>query len=40
VSVSVLGEIERGNRIPTEKILLDITRMLNIDFDEFVGSKK
>jgi transcriptional regulator with XRE-family HTH domain len=34
VSVSVLGEIERGNRIPKEDLLKDIAQALNISIEE------
>ncbi|OIJ17521.1 transcriptional regulator [Anaerobacillus alkalilacustris] len=30
VSVSVLGEIERGNRVPTEELINQISVVLNI----------
>ena len=34
VSVSVLGEIERGNREPSEQFIEDIAKALNITVDE------
>lgn len=34
VSVSVLGEIERGNRVPSELILKQIAYALNISIEE------
>lgn len=34
VSVSVLGEIERGNRMPSEDILADIVAILNITMED------
>ncbi|MBM7704886.1 helix-turn-helix domain-containing protein [Metabacillus iocasae] len=34
VSVSVLGEIERGNRIPEEKLLYQISDVLNVSVQE------
>lgn len=34
VSVSVLGEIERGNRVPSELILKQIAHALNISIEE------
>ncbi|MDQ0233309.1 helix-turn-helix domain-containing protein [Metabacillus malikii] len=34
VSVSVLGEIERGNREPSEKFIEDVANALNITVDE------
>ncbi|RCK09580.1 XRE family transcriptional regulator [Bacillus licheniformis] len=30
ISVSVLGEVERGNRMPTESMLRDVANTLNI----------
>lgn len=35
VSVSILGEIERGNRIPSEKLIEQISIVLNIAKDDF-----
>ena len=34
VSVSLLGEVERGNRQPTEKFLLEVVSVLGITIDE------
>ncbi|KAA9011983.1 helix-turn-helix domain-containing protein [Niallia endozanthoxylica] len=34
VSVSVLGEIERGNRMPSQEIIEKITDVLNISRNE------
>jgi transcriptional regulator with XRE-family HTH domain len=34
VSISLLGEIERGNRIPSESILEQITQLLQVSIDE------
>jgi transcriptional regulator with XRE-family HTH domain len=34
VSVSVLGEIERGNREPSEQFIEDIAKALNVTIDE------
>ena len=34
VSVSLLGEVERGNRIPSEEFLLEVAAMLNISIEE------
>lgn len=34
VSVSLLGEIERGNRVPTEQFLLEVSAVLDISIDE------
>ncbi|MEC2058032.1 helix-turn-helix transcriptional regulator [Peribacillus psychrosaccharolyticus] len=34
VSVSLLGEIERGNRLPSEQFLTEVTNILQISMDE------
>lgn len=34
VSVSLLGEIERGNRVPNEQFLLEVSAVLGISLDE------
>jgi len=34
VSVSILGEIERGSRLPTEGFLKDVAGLLEIKVDE------
>ncbi|MEH7546983.1 MULTISPECIES: helix-turn-helix domain-containing protein [Bacillaceae] len=34
VSVSILGEIERGNRLPAEDLLEKITHSLKISLDD------
>ncbi|MEW8987328.1 MAG: helix-turn-helix transcriptional regulator [Bacillus sp. (in: firmicutes)] len=34
VSVSILGEIERGNRIPTQEFLEEVAGILQIDVVE------
>jgi transcriptional regulator with XRE-family HTH domain len=34
VSISLLGEIERGNRNPSESILEQITQLLQVTIDE------
>ncbi|MBD8070988.1 helix-turn-helix domain-containing protein [Bacillus sp. PS06] len=34
VSVSVLGEIERGNRVPTESFIKNVADILNITITE------
>ena len=36
VSLSVLGEIERGNRMPSEKIIQSVADTLKISIDELV----
>jgi transcriptional regulator with XRE-family HTH domain len=40
VSVSVLGEIERGNRSPSEKFIKDIAEALNISVQELTPQEK
>lgn len=39
VSVSVLGEIECGNRLPTEQFLDKVAKLLNITVDELAPPK-
>jgi len=34
VSVSILGEIERGNRVPSDEIIESIVKVLNISREE------
>lgn len=34
VSVSVLGEIERGSRLPSDHILVQISELLNVSVEE------
>jgi len=34
VSVSLLGEIERGNRLPSEQFLTEVTDILQISMEE------
>ncbi|WP_027725251.1 helix-turn-helix domain-containing protein [Tuberibacillus calidus] len=34
VSLSVLGEIERGNRMPSEEIIKSVADTLNVTVDE------
>lgn len=34
VSVSVVGEIERGNRMPSEAFLKDVANILNVPLEE------
>lgn len=40
VSVSVLGEIERGNRLPSTDFLVNIAQALNIRIDELAPPKE
>ncbi|WP_416148145.1 helix-turn-helix domain-containing protein [Salipaludibacillus sp. HK11] len=39
VSVSVLGEIERGTRKPEESLLQRVTKELNVTYDELTSIK-
>ena len=34
ISVSILGEIERGNRVPTNALLVIVANILKIDLQE------
>ncbi|MFC5733346.1 helix-turn-helix domain-containing protein [Cytobacillus gottheilii] len=34
ISVSILGEIERGNRMPSEQLLMKISEVLKTSLDE------
>lgn len=34
VSVSIIGEIERGNRMPDESLIVKITYFLDVSIDE------
>ncbi|MFC0274294.1 helix-turn-helix domain-containing protein [Metabacillus herbersteinensis] len=34
VSVSVLGEVERGNRLPSEQFIQDVAKALNVTIEE------
>ena len=34
VSVSILGEVERGNRVPDDDFLLEVAEMLNVTLEE------
>ncbi|WP_077614586.1 helix-turn-helix domain-containing protein [Caenibacillus caldisaponilyticus] len=40
VSLSVLGEIERGNRMPTEAIIQRISETLGVSVDEMLEFNK
>jgi transcriptional regulator with XRE-family HTH domain len=40
VSVSIIGEIERGNRLPTGDLLVRIGQTLNISIEELTPSKE
>jgi transcriptional regulator with XRE-family HTH domain len=34
ISVSILGEIERGNRVPTKELLVNVANILKVDIKE------
>ncbi|WP_141434206.1 helix-turn-helix domain-containing protein [Bacillus sp. 03113] len=34
VSIAIIGEIERGNRVPSKEIIQQITEKLNISIEE------
>jgi transcriptional regulator with XRE-family HTH domain len=34
VSVSVLGEVERGNRVPSEEFINEVAQILNVTVSE------
>ncbi|HEY4554043.1 MAG TPA: helix-turn-helix transcriptional regulator [Bacillaceae bacterium] len=36
MSVSILGEIERGNRVPSELVLEKVSRSLDIPVEELI----
>lgn len=40
VSVSLLGEIERGNRMPTDEFLSEIATVLQISLEELQPPKE
>ncbi|QKS69668.1 helix-turn-helix transcriptional regulator [Paenalkalicoccus suaedae] len=39
VSVSVLGDVERGVRMPEEKLLKQVTKTLGVTYAEFTSIK-
>ncbi|KUP04198.1 XRE family transcriptional regulator [Bacillus coahuilensis m2-6] len=36
VSVSVLGEVERGNRMPSAELIHKVTEVLNIPYQDLI----
>lgn len=34
ISVSILGEVERGNRTPSEDLLNEVVKVLNVSMDD------
>lgn len=39
ISVSILGEVERGNRMPTEELLEQVALLLQISKEDLVPPK-
>ncbi len=39
ISVSILGEIERGNRMPDEDMIQKVSQTLNISLEELTPKK-
>lgn len=39
ISISVLGEVERGTRIPTDELLEDVADVLQIDVEELMPTE-
>ncbi|CAN7602359.1 helix-turn-helix domain-containing protein [Rossellomorea sp. LjRoot5] len=40
ISVSVLGEVERGSRIPKEDFLVNVAEVLNIPLNDLIPQEK
>ncbi|KPL58048.1 helix-turn-helix domain-containing protein [Rossellomorea vietnamensis] len=40
ISVSVLGEVERGSRIPKEDFLVNVAEVLNIPLDDLIPQEE
>lgn len=40
VSISVLGEVERGNRFPSEDFLNEISEILNVSVDDLTPQEE
>lgn len=40
ISVSILGEIERGNRMPSDEFLIKVASLLNITVDDLTPPEK
>jgi transcriptional regulator with XRE-family HTH domain len=40
ISVSVLGEVERGNRLPSHELLTDVANALNITLEELTPTEE
>ncbi|HFJ9429410.1 helix-turn-helix domain-containing protein [Bacillus cereus] len=36
VSVSVLGEVERGNRLPSQDFVVEVAKALNVSIEELM----
>ncbi|MCR8850932.1 helix-turn-helix domain-containing protein [Rossellomorea sp. SC111] len=40
ISVSVLGEVERGSRIPKEDFLVNVSEVLNIPLNDLIPQEE
>lgn len=40
ISVSVLGEIERGNRVPKDDVLASVAKILHVSLEELIPDKE
>jgi transcriptional regulator with XRE-family HTH domain len=40
ISISIFGEIERGNRLPSEELLAEIADILNITVEELTPKEE
>lgn len=40
ISVSVLGEIERGNRVPKDDVLTSVAKILHVSLEELIPDKE
>lgn len=40
VSVSILGEVERGNRVPSKRLVSRVAKTLNVSVDELTPDEE
>jgi transcriptional regulator with XRE-family HTH domain len=40
ISVSILGEVERGNRVPSQELLTEAARALNVTVEELTPKEE
>jgi transcriptional regulator with XRE-family HTH domain len=40
ISVSILGEVERGNRMPSHELLGEVARALNVSVEELTPKEE